>query len=198
MLIIGLTGPTGAGKSTAARAFEALGLPVADADAASRAVTAQGSPCLAELAAAFSPAILAPDGNLDRAALAAEAFASPEGRALLNNITHKYILEFLRSRLASFEAAGAAAAVVDAPLLFESGFDKECGVTIAVLASPEERLARVTARDSLSLEAARARMRAQPNEEYYASRADYIIRNDASPEEVAAKVGEIYEEIMRK
>lgn len=176
--IIGLTGPTGAGKGEAAALLQKAGVPVVDTDGLAREVTAPGHPCLSELAAAFSPAILREDGSLDRRALAAVAFATAEGAATLNAITHPHIIARAGEMLEGFWAEGARIAAVDAPLLFESGMDKICDRTVAVLAPAAVRLARIMQRDGLSEEQAAARMNAQPDEAYYTDRADDVIYNN--------------------
>lgn len=178
--ILGLTGPTGAGKGEVAALLREAGIPVVDTDGLAREVTAPGHPCLSELAAAFSPAILKEDGSLDRRALAAAAFATAEGSARLNAITHPHIIARANEVLRDFWANGATIAAVDAPLLFESGMDKICHRTVAVLAPAEERLARIMQRDSLGEEQAKIRMNAQPDEAYYIDRADEVLRNEGT------------------
>lgn len=177
-LVIGLTGPTGAGKSELTALLRAAGVPVVDTDVLAREVTQPGHPCLARLAEAFSPAILREDGSLDRRALAAVAFASPQAQATLNAITHPAVLARAQELLDGFFAAGARLAVVDAPLLFESGADALCDRTVAVLAPPEQRFSRIIKRDDLTETQARARMNAQPSEEYYTERADEVLHNN--------------------
>ncbi|MBE6758027.1 MAG: dephospho-CoA kinase [Ruminococcaceae bacterium] len=176
--IIGLTGPTGAGKSEAARLLSAAGIPVVDADLLAREVTAKGHPCLAELAEAFSETVLNADGTLNRAALAAAAFATPEATARLNAVTHPHILRLADERFAALWAAGATAVALDAPLLFESGMDRMCDRTVAVLAPAAIRQARICERDGISAEQAALRMQAQPDEAFYRERADDVLYND--------------------
>lgn len=178
MTVVGLTGPTGGGKGEVAAVWGRMGLPVIDTDRLAREVVMPGEACLTRLVEAFSPAILQPDGSLDRAALAQLAFASPERNRVLQSITHPAILARCRERLAGYRAEGRPAAVVDAPLLFESGFDRECDVTVAVLAPPEVRLRRILTRDSLTEEQARLRLRAQPPDRFYTDRATYCVQND--------------------
>ncbi len=176
--IVGVTGPTGAGKSVLTGWLRERGVPVVDADRIAREVVEPGTPTLSALAAAFSPAILRPDGSLDRRELASRAFATPEGRATLNAITHPPVLTQAKAELDAALRGGARLAVLDVPLLFESGADAMCNRTVAVLASPERRMARILARDGLTPEQARARMNAQPTERYYEQRADDVLRND--------------------
>lgn len=180
LFILGLTGPSGAGKSEVARMLEEKGYPLVDADSLVRKVQRPGSPCLAALAEAFSPDILRPDGSLDRQKLAALAFCSPEQTQRLNRIVHPAVIALSEERFRQAAEAGAEAAVLDAPLLFESGMDRLCGRTVAVLAPAGERLRRIRQRDGLTEEQAKIRMGAQPSDDYYTARASLVIRNDGS------------------
>lgn len=185
MIKLGLTGPTGAGKSTVARLLEQNGIPLVDADAIARTVTEKGSPVLSALADTFGKDILFPDGSLDRRALAAVAFSSKENTEKLNAVTHPAILARIRRALA--DATGDAV-VLDAPLLFETGLDALCDHTVAIVADEAVRLARITARDGISEEAAKKRMAVQPDTAFYAARADILLYNngDRSPAMLAS------------
>ncbi len=185
MIKLGLTGPTGAGKSTVARLLEQNGIPLVDADAIARTVTEKGSPVLSALADTFGKDILFPDGSLDRRALAAVAFSSKENTEKLNAVTHPAILARIRRALA--DATGDAV-VLDAPLLFETGLDALCDHTAAIVADEAVRLARITARDGISEEEAKKRMAVQPDTAFYAARADILLYNngDRSPAMLAA------------
>lgn len=175
MTVMGLTGPTGAGKGVVGACFAARGALVIDTDRVAREVVAPGQPCLQALVEVFSPSILKADGSLDRAALAAVAFADEAAHERLNATTHPFIIE--RS-LEMLRASDAALAVIDAPLLFESGMDRLCDVTVAVLAPAETRLARIMARDGIDRDRAVLRMKAQPPDAFYRDRADHILNND--------------------
>lgn len=185
MIKLGLTGPTGAGKTTVARLLEQNGIPLVDADAIARTVTEKGSPVLSALADTFGKDILFSDGSLDRRALAAVAFSSKENTEKLNAVTHPAILARIRRALA--DATGDAV-ILDAPLLFETGLDALCDHTVAVVADEAVRLARITARDGISEEAAKKRMAVQPDTAFYAARADILLYNngDRSPAMLAA------------
>lgn len=185
MIKLGLTGPTGAGKTTVARLLEQNGIPLVDADAIARTVTEKGSPVLSALADTFGKDILFPDGSLDRRALAAVAFSSKENTEKLNAVTHPAILARIRRALA--DATGDAV-VLDAPLLFETGLDALCDHTAAIVADEAVRLARITARDGISEEEAKKRMAVQPDTAFYAARADILLYNngDRSPAMLAA------------
>lgn len=185
--VVGLTGPTGAGKSEVSRRLAAAQLPVIDADVVARQVMEPGSECLRRLAAEFSEDILNDDGTLNRRQLAKRAFATPEDTALLNSLTHPYIIERTNQILMRMEQTQELAAVIDAPLLFESGMDRICDMTVAVVAPFEVRLQRILERDGLSVQQARARMAAQQPEEYYSSRAALVLDNSGDLESLRAR-----------
>jgi dephospho-CoA kinase len=171
--VIGLTGPTGAGKSTVAAALESLGCRVVDADRIAREVVAQPD-CLSALQAEFGADIRNPDGGLNRALLSMRAFSDPGKTARLNEITHPRILDEVRRLITDGQTGGAKAIVLDAPLLFESEADRLCDASIAVTAPRELRLSRVMRRDSISRILAEARAGAQHDDSYFHERADYI------------------------
>ena len=175
--IIGLTGQTGAGKSTAAALLRAQGLAVIDADEIARKVMQPGSVVLSALAAAFGADLILPDGSLNRPVLAQRAFSSPERTARLNAITHPAIIQKMRAETARAFQAGAKAVVLDAPQLFESGENRACDFIIAVVAPEELRIKRIMRRDQISEESARLRANAQKSEAYYQEHADFLVRN---------------------
>ena len=176
-LIIGLTGQTGAGKSTVAALLRAKGLAVIDADEIARAVMQPGSDVLSILAGAFGADLLLPDGALNRPLLAQRAFSSPEQTARLNAITHPAIIQKMRAETARAFREGAKAVVLDAPQLFESGENQACDLIIAVIAPEALRIERIMKRDQISEESARLRANAQKSETYYKEHADLLVRN---------------------
>lgn len=190
---IGLTGLTGAGKSTAAGLFAQRGFGIVDADAAARRVTEKGSPSLIALASRFGEDILFPDGTLDRAKLASRAFSSRENEQVLNNITHPYILKIMLSEMRGFIDRGISV-ILDAPLLFESGLDKICDFTVTVVCPESIRLQRLMKRDGIDERAVRERMNAQNKEDYHTSRSNFIIVNDGK-EDISAQVDRIISEV---
>ena len=190
MLTVGLTGPTGAGKGTVASLFARYGVPSIDTDAVYHDLLVPPSACLNELTARFGEEILSEEGTLDRKALAAVVFAPGHKQELadLNRIAHRHVLSEVRRLLTIYEAEGKPAVLVDAPQLFESGFDAECGVILAVLASREVRLSRIMARDGLDEARATARLNAQKPDGFFREHADAVICNDGDPEAMDAEV----------
>lgn len=190
MLIVGLTGPSGAGKGTVASLFAPHGIHSIDTDEVYHKLLIPPSPCLDDLAARFGTQILNADGALDRKILAAHVFAKGNENELrdLNRITHAYVLGVTRSICHKLESQGCVGVFVDAPLLFESGFDRECDTTLAVLADPDVRLSRIMARDSLTLSQAEARLSAQKPDSYYTERATHVIYNNTNVEDLAPEV----------
>lgn len=190
MLIIGLTGPSGSGKGTVSSLFAAHGVPAIDTDRVYHHLLIPPSACLDELVARFGNCILNPDGSLDRKALAAVIFApgQEQAREDLNRITHKYVLDRVRKMCRTYAEDGCLAVLVDAPLLFESGFDKECDRTLAILADRDIRMARIMARDGMTADAAEARLQAQKSDIFYVDRADAVIYNNGALEDMVADV----------
>lgn len=181
VFLIGVTGQTGAGKSEVVRIMARRGWFVLDADAFSREVVKPNTPCLAALVEHFSNAVLQPDGSLNRQALADLAFASPSETAALNAIVHPAVIQAMHEAL---EKAKPEVAVVDAPLLFQAGLETMCDCTVAVTAPADVRCRRICRRDGITEQQAAARMNAQPDEEYYRSRATVVLENAAGKAEL--------------
>ena len=158
MKIIGLCGGSGSGKGEVARMLREAGCLHLDADAIYHGFISGDSDCLRELADEFGKEIIAPNGALDRKKLAAIVFAdgAEEKRQRLNTISHRYVLDEIRRRIADAENEYTVA-VVDAPLLFESGFNAECDAIISVIAPRDARIARIVERDGLTSEQAARR-----------------------------------------
>lgn len=165
--VIGLTGPTGAGKTTVTDAWREMGAYVIDTDTLARQVTEPHSPCLIKLSKAFSSAILNEDGSLNRAELAKRAFVTPEDTNRLNAITHPAIVALARQEIEHAAEQGYTVAVVDAPLLYEAKADSLCDDIVAVIAPAEVRKQRIMARDGISDEQATRRMAAQQPDDFY-------------------------------
>ena len=183
MIQIAIDGPSGAGKSLFCSYLEELGCLHLDCDKIYHSLVDSPSECTRALGAEFGSSIIKPDESLDRIALGAIVFApgADKLRARLNEITHAFVLAEVRKAIKSTDKSHA---VIDAPLLFEAGFEKECDFTVALLASPELRLSRLTLRDNRTGEALKARMNAAPADEFYSSRATYTFINDGDADKL--------------
>ncbi|MGZ6967473.1 MAG: dephospho-CoA kinase [Acidimicrobiia bacterium] len=194
MLLVGLTGGIGAGKSTVAELLTERGAIVIDGDLIARRVVEPGQPALAAIVERFGPEVLAADGTLDRAALAARAFASDEDRKALEAITHPAIgAEFVREMT---EAPPDAIVVNDVPLLVESQKAAERGYeyVIVVEAPREVRLDRLVKR-GLDRSDAEARMAAQATDEERRAVATHLLDNGGTRESLAAQVDALWTEL---
>lgn len=197
MLLVGLTGGIGAGKSTVAALLVERGAVVLDADQVARDVVKPDQPAFAALVEEFGPSVVGEDGNLDRAALAAVAFATPEARAALEAITHPAIhAEFGRRMV---EAPTDAIVVMDVPLLVESKTAAERGYeAVIVVETPAElRLDRLETR-GLNREDAAARMAAQATDAQRRAVATHIIDNTDDHNALVAQVDTLWADLLTR
>ena len=192
--VYGLTGQTGAGKSTVGKEFAKYGFNVIDTDALAGKAVANPE-VLAELKEYFGADIIA-DGELDRRELAKRAFSSPEKTLLLNKATHPEITRLAIEEIHRGEERGAKASLIDAPVLFESALACICEKTICVTAPREERIRRIALRDGISRGEIEARISAQKSEEEYVSQSDYIIEN-INPEDAKSAVRKFITEELK-
>ena len=176
--IVGITGPSGSGKSLLSNEIEKLGIPTIDADAVYHDMLIPPSRCLDAIALAFGEDILSADGSLDRAVLATKVFADPEQLELLNRTVLPIVIDRINEMIADFDKCGAHTVVLDAPTLIESGFYKSCDIIIAVIAPIADRTERIMKRDGISHERATARVASQKSDEFYTSAADITLFND--------------------
>ena len=193
MITLGITGRSGCGKSTVTAVFAAQGVPLADADQISREILLPGSPLLPALAERFGEDILNADGTLDRCLLADRAFASPEGKAALDRLTHPEIVRRIRAAKQAAQAAGAPLFVLDGAVIVGTAAQAECDRLCVVTAPFETSVARIVARDGIAPEMAARRLNAQTPEAVLTAQADYILHNDAgldALQEAAARLCE--------
>ena len=202
VMSVGLCGRSGSGKGTVCALFAACGIPSVDTDAVYHALTAPApvpSPCVEELTERFGPSILAPDNSLDRAALPALVFGEENAENLrdLNAIAHRHILGETRRILSEYAEKGCGIVLIDAPVLFESGFDRFCSAVVCVTAPEDGLVGRIVKRDRISEEDARRRLAAQIPAEELEARSDFVIVNDGGLEELAVQVRETAEGLVR-
>lgn len=199
MFLVGLTGGIGSGKSTVAERFGARGWPVIDADAVAREIVEPGEPALAALAERFGGDILREDGSLDRQALARVAFADDASRMDLDRLTHPRIAARIAERLAVLAGQDPGPepliAVVDHPLLIETGQVTRFDEVVVVLADVQVRLERLVEQRGLDADDVRARMRAQATDARRRAVATHLLVNEGSRAELEASVEEVADRI---
>lgn len=191
MLVVGLTGGIGSGKSTAADAFAALGVPVIDTDVIARELTAPGAPALAAIRAAFGDAVIAADGQLDRAALRRRVFADADARRRLEALLHPRIRTRVEQALAAVGPTPYVLVVI--PLLVETGAWRELLDRVLVIDCPRDlQIARVQARSGLDRAEVEAILAAQASREARRAAADDLLPNTASHGALAAGVARLH------
>lgn len=176
--IIGITGPSGSGKSLLSEHLSRKGFPSIDADDVYHSLLVPPSECLSALRSVFGDEIFAEDETLNRKALSEIVFSNPEKLTLLNQTVLGFVLTKIRTQISTYEALGHASVIVDAPTLIESGFHNECDAVISVLAEPSIRISRIMARDDISLDAARLRVAAQKSDDFYREHSNLIFFNN--------------------
>ena len=197
MKIIGLCGGSGSGKGCVSSILSGFGFAIFDTDIIYHGLLDTDASLRAELVDAFGKEILSDDG-VDRKKLGGVVFADKSGVRLnlLNAITHRHILDEVRRGIAEAEKAGVVCAVVDAPLLFESGFDGECDCTIAVISEKEKRISRIILRDSIGRDEAERRINAQISDEKLISLCTYTVFNNGDLDDLKHAVSKIVSEII--
>ena len=195
MVVIGLSGGSGSGKSTISTLFSRYNILPINTDEIYRNLTSSLTPCLVELANEFGEDIITDDLELDRARLREIVFTNKEKHKRLNEISHRHVLNSVREMISSASNLGLAGVIVDAPMLFESGFDKECNYLIAVTAPVDMRVKRIKERDGITETKALERIRHQIPDEELVKRVDFIIDNSCSIEEVESAVLDIVNKI---
>ena len=194
MLNVGLTGGIGAGKSEVTRRFAALGAVVIDADAIAREVVEVGMPGLDSVVAEFGREVLAADGSLDRAAVAALVFADPKARERLNAVVHPLVGQRVAELMAQVAATDPDAVVVhDVPLIVEAGIRDRYDLVVVVDAPVDVQLDRLTRLRGMTGSDARARIAAQASREQRLEIADHVIVNDGDLAELDAQVTAVWD-----
>lgn len=194
MKLIGLTGGAGSGKTTVAGMFRELGATVVDADEATHAVYAPGTPGFGEVVREFGPGYVR-DGEIDRARLGDLVFQDRAARERLNAIVHPLVRQWMADRTTDAFARGAEVVVQDVPLLFENGLQTLFESVVLVYAAPATQVARLVEGRGLSSDRARSMLASQMPIDEKRGLADYVIDNDGDVEETRRQVGEIWEKI---
>ena len=196
--VIGLTGGIASGKSTISNIFKEVGWPVIDADQTARQVVMPGSLGLAQIVSRFGSQVLQPDGTLDRAALGSMVFDDPQNLSDLDQIEHPLIMAAIDKQLAGFKKQGLPVVVLDVPLLFETGMDQECDLTVLAVVDRKTQLERLMKRDHCSKYAALKRINAQMPLEEKMRRADVTIDNNGSLAQTRLQVAKLVERVSQQ
>ncbi len=190
--VIGLTGPTGAGKSTVTAVAESLGFKVVDCDRFARIAVEKGSDGLADVVQVFGGEMLNPDGTLNRAALAKAAFATPENTELLNKTLLPHIVKLINAEINQPRV------LLDAPTLFESGADSLCDEIVVVLCDEKTRKKRIMERDGIDESAADLRIKAGKPDEFYVEKSHNIVYNDCELSVFNLKIQKLLNKLLEE
>ena len=194
MKVIGITGNSGSGKTTASKILEEkLSAYVIDADKVVRDMSQPGTEYFNAIKRVFGDSFFTEDGNINRKKLADEIYNQKDSLHRLNAITFKYVKEEIEN-LISVNKSENEYVVIDVPLLFEAGLEKSCDVVIAMVADDEKKIERIMERDGIDYETAKKRLDIQPNDEMYLEKADFIIDN-SNDDELWQKLSEIIQMI---
>ena len=196
--IIGLTGQTGAGKSTVRDIFKEKGAAVIDADSVTHDITDNDLDCIYDIVSRFSCLVLNEKGKINRKALGRRVFSDPKELAALNKIIFPYILKAIEHKVLGYISKGAETVIIDGATVIESGCGKMCDVLISVVAEEETRITRIIKRDGITKADAERRVSSQKPEEFYTENSDYVIRNDSTPAELERNVNSVLKNMLNK
>jgi dephospho-CoA kinase len=196
MLIVGLTGGIGSGKTSAARIFVQLGVRLVDSDVLARIVVEPGRPALSKIRERFGAGVISSDGTLSRENLRDIVFHDARALSDLNAIVHPAVYEEMAAEVKAYRKdPGDAILMLDIPLLFESGGDKIVDRVVVVWVDRETQIARLIARDGFSREAAINRIEKQMDLDEKKRRADFVVDNTGTFEDLERRVGEVFEKL---
>jgi dephospho-CoA kinase len=201
MIVIGLTGNIGSGKSTVAHRLESLGAKIIDADQVAREVVHPGTPGLQEIISIFGPGVLDSTGQLDRKNMASIVFADPRARVKLNEITHPKIKAEINRKIAEYKKEAkkdsrASVLVIDAPLLIEVGLDHTADEVWVVKVDRNKQLERLAKRDGLTPEEVLSRIAAQLPQEEKIKLASRVIDNSGGKNETIKQVDRHWDNML--
>lgn len=196
-LVIGLTGGIASGKSTISSILKAVGWPVIDADLIARQIVMPGSKGLEQIVNRFGSQMLNSDGTLDRKKLGKTVFDDPKKLSDLDKIEHPLIQEAIDSQLDEFKKQHLPVVVLDVPLLFETGMDEECDLTVLAVVDQATQLKRLMKRDQISKMDAVKKISSQMSLKEKMQRADVIIDNNGTLEQTRSQVAELVDRVSQ-
>ena len=191
--VIGLTGQTGSGKSSVCEYLKGLNFVIIDSDKITRNIH-ENAACKMELIEFFGKEIINESGKIDRKVLSQKAFSDDKSLKKLNQIIHPKIIIKIKDLILKYKNEAYRGIILDAPLLFESGVNKLCSDTLAVLSDEKIRLERIIKRDNLNEESAKIRISAQNNNEYFIKKADKYILNNNDLNSLFNEINEVLKE----
>lgn len=197
-MIIGITGSSGAGKSTVCEILEEYQIKVLNADKMTKQLSKKGYEYLTDITILFGKEILQENGELDRPKLANIIYNNEEKRRKLNECTFRHIHVALQEEIKKIYINNPKAIIaIDAPLLFEAKLEDICNLVIAVIAKDEElQIERIIQRDHITREQATKRLQAQMPDEFYTSKSQYVIVNDGKIEDIEEQIKEVIKEVV--
>ncbi len=194
MKVIGITGNSGSGKTTASKILEEkLSAHVIDADKVVKDMSQPGTEYFNAIKRVFGDNFFTDDGNINRKKLADEIYNQKDSLHRLNDLTFKYVKEEIENQISANKSENEYV-VIDVPLLFEAGLDKSCDVVIAMVADDEKKIERIMERDGIDYATAKKRLDIQPDDDMYLEKADFIIDN-SNDDELWQKLSEILQMI---
>lgn len=197
MKILGITGPSGAGKTTLCGLIEKnYNAFIIDADKVAKALNSNPeTEYFKKMITLFGEEVLKLDGSLNRKEVARIIYSNNEKRKALNSLTFRYVVDEINKKIKSLENSNYDYIAIDVPLLYEAKMENICDKVVAVVAEDKEKILRICIRDNISEEVAKQRLKIQNDNEFFVKKADFIIRNEGTIDNLEKSLKEIIEKI---
>ena len=197
MKVIGVTGSSGSGKTTLSKILnERADVRVIDADKVVKELSVPGTEYLNAIRDTFGQDVFLEDGNLNRKKLAKKIYNDNIARENLNKLTFNYVVKEIISRVINIDSNEVKFAIIDAPLLFESGLNKCCDYVISLIADFELKVRRICKRDNIDEETAKSRLNIQKEDSFYIEKSDFVIHNSENSD-LKVEIEKIFKEILK-